>query len=285
VLFLDQDQIGFSMRNALSCSRFVLVLSAALGVGAAPAAAHEFWIDPVSYTPTVGATVPIVFRIGSDFLGDTFPYIRALDQHFSVTDAGGTAKPETLDGDDPAAEVKFATKGLTIIAHQRGQEDVVFKTMAAFEENLREEGLEPLIEAHKKANKPATDIRELYTRYAKALVQVGGGTGSDKALGLPYELVAETDPYIHPKGQPFAVRFLKDGKPMAGALVKCFQRDKPDSTAPKPQEVRTDANGRAACDISKIGEHMISTVHMLSGTPADKADWISHWATLSFARP
>jgi Domain of unknown function (DUF4198) len=285
VLFLDESQTGFSMRNALSSRRFALVLSAALGVTTGPVAAHEFWIDPVSYTPAVGATVPIVFRIGSDFHGDTFPYIRAFDQHFSVTDAGGKSKPETLDGDDPAAEVKFTTKGLTIVAHQRGQEEVVFKTMAAFEENLREEGLEPLIEAHKKANKPATDIRELYTRYAKALVQVGGGTGSDKALGLPYELVAETDPYIHPKGQPFAVRFLKGGQPIAGALVKCFQRDKPDSTAPKPQEVRTDANGRAACDISKSGEHMISTVAMISGTPADKADWISHWATLSFARP
>jgi uncharacterized GH25 family protein len=272
------------MRNTRFCSPFAVILSAALGVGSGAATAHEFWIDPVSYTPAVGTTVPIVFRIGSDFHGDTFPYIRALDQHFTVTDTSGTKKPETLDGDDPATEVKFTMKGLTIIAHQRGQEDVQFKTMAAFEENLREEGLEPLIDEHKKAGKPTADIRELYTRYAKALVQVGGGTGNDKALGLPYELVAESDPYVHPKGQPFTVRFLRDGKPMAGALVKCFQRDKPDSTAPKPQEIRTDAEGRAACDISQGGEHMISTVHMVSGTAADKADWISHWATLSFAR-
>jgi uncharacterized GH25 family protein len=272
------------MRNVTVSSRFVLLLSAALSINSGMVAAHEFWIDPVSYTPAVGATVPIVFRIGSDFHGETFPYIRALDQHFSVTGPGGKSKPETLDGDDPAAEVKFATKGLAIVAHQRGQEDVVFKTMAAFEENLREEGLELLIEAHKSAGKPTADIRELYTRYAKALVQVGGGTGSDKALGLPYELVAESDPYIHPNGQPFAVRFLRDGKPLAGALVKCFQRDKPDSVAPKPQEIRTDADGRAACDISKSGEHMISTVHMVSGVAADRADWISHWATLSFAR-
>jgi Domain of unknown function (DUF4198) len=261
-----------------------LSLCAVLGLCGGKAIAHEFWLDPVSYTPAVGATVPIVFRIGSDFHGDTFPYIRALDQHFSVTNAGGATKPETLDGDDPATEVEFAKKGLTIIAHQRGPEDVQFKTMAAFEENLREEGLERLIEEHKRAGKPTADIRELYTRYAKALVQVGGGTGSDKALGLPYELVAESDPYTHPAGQPFAVRFLRDGMPLAGALVKCFQRDKPDSVAPKPQEIRTDANGRAACDISKSGEHMISTVHMVSGTAADKADWISHWATLSFAR-
>jgi Domain of unknown function (DUF4198) len=272
------------MRQSTFGQRILLLITAALSVNVRPAAAHEFWIDPVTYTPAVGATVPIVFRIGSDFHGDTFPYIRALDQHFSITNAGGTTKPETLDGDDPATDVTFATKGLTIIAHQRGQEDVQFKTMAAFEENLREEGLEPLIEEHRKAGKPATDIRELYTRYAKALVQVGGGTGRDKPLGLPYELVADSDPYTHPAGQPFAVRFLRDGKPMAGALVKCFQRDKPDSVAPKPQEIRTDSDGKAACDISKSGEHMISTVHMVSGTATDKADWISHWATLSFAR-
>ena len=272
------------MRKFRFFGRFALILSATLGAGSGTVNAHEFWLDPVSYTPAVGAVVPIVFRIGSDFHGDTFPYIRALDRHFSVTDSRGTSKPETLDGDDPATEVKFATKGLAIVAHQRGQEDVQFKTMAAFEENLRYEGLEPLIEAHKKAGKPDTDIRELYTRYAKALVQVGGGTGSDKVLGLPYELVAENDPYAHPKGQPFAVRFLRGGKALAGSLVKCFQRDTPEAKAPPPQEVRTDANGRAACDISKSGEHMISSVHMVSGTAADKADWISHWATLSFAR-
>jgi uncharacterized GH25 family protein len=272
------------MRNFRFGRHVALLAYASTFIGSGTATAHEFWIDPVSYTPEVGAVVPIVFRIGSDFHGDTFPYIRALDGHFSVTDSAGISKPDTLDGDDPAAEVKFAVKGLTIVAHQRGPEDVQFKTMAAFEDNLRYEGLEPIIEAHRKAGKPNSDIRELYTRYAKALVQVGGGTGSDKALGLPYELVAESDPYAHAAGQPFAVRFLHEGKPMAGSLVKCFQRDTPEATAPPPQEIRTDANGRATCDISKSGEHMISTVHMVSGTPADKADWISHWATLSFAR-
>jgi uncharacterized GH25 family protein len=249
------------------------------------ATAHEFWIDPVSYTPAAGDSVPVVFRIGSDFRGDTFPYMRALDRQFTVSDSNGPVKFDRLDGDDPAAEITFANKGLAIIVHQRGREEVTFKTFALFEENLRYEGLEARIDEHKKLGKPMTDISEIYTRYAKALVRVGGGTGSDKAAGLPYELVAESDPYTHPAGKPFTVQFLQAGKPFAGALVKCWQRDKPDAIAPKPQEVRTDSTGRAACDISRPGEHMISTVHMEAAQPADQADWVSHWATLSFARP
>jgi uncharacterized GH25 family protein len=260
------------------------VLCAATLAASQSAGAHEFWIDPVTYTPAPGATVPVVFRIGADFHGDTFPYMRALDQRFSVTDDSGAVTFEKLDGDDPAADVTFKTKGLAIIAHQRGREEVIFKTFAQFEENLRYEGLAALIDVHKATNKPMADISEVYTRYAKALVRVGGSSGKDRALGLPYELVAEADPYTHPAGQPFTVRFLKGGQPLAGALVKCWQRDKPDSVAPKPQEVRTNAEGRAACDISRSGEHMISTVAMEPGTPADQADWVSHWATLSFAR-
>jgi hypothetical protein len=281
---------GFVMRKRCYWSRQRLGCLAALAVLAgtlnpAVLAAHEFWIDPVTYTPAVGATVPITFRIGSDFRGDTFPYVRQLDRLLAVTDSRGTAKPATLDGDDPATEVTFATKGLSIIAHERGPEEVVFKDMTIFDETLRDEGLEAQIAEHKTAGKRQTEIVELYTRYAKSLVQVGGGTGKDQAVSMRYQLVADTDPYAHPKGQPFPVRFLQDGKPLAGALVKCFQRDKPDSIAPPPQRVRTDAEGRATCDISRSGEYMISTVHMVPPTASEKADWVSHWATLSFARP
>jgi hypothetical protein len=253
----------------------------AVGLLALPVAAHEFWIDPVQFTPKVGASVPIVFRIGSDFQGDTYPYVRALDRRFTITDAKGERKIKTLDGDDPAAEVRFANPGLAILAHQRAPEIVEFEGFAKFEENLIYEGLERLVGEHRAAGLPMTGIRDAYSRYAKALVSVGPLAGEDRALGLPLELVAEENPYGLAASDELPVRVLFEGKPLAGVLVKCFNRN----NAASPELVRSDGEGRAQCGLAHGGHYLISAVHMTQGTPADKADWVSLWATLTFARP
>jgi Domain of unknown function (DUF4198) len=263
------------------CVAMMFASGLAVGVLAQPLAAHEFWIDPVQFTPKVGANVPIVFRIGSDFQGDTYPYVRALDRRFTITDAKGERKIKTLDGDDPAAELRFAHAGLAILAHQRAPEIVVFEGFAKFEENLVYEGLEPLVGVHRAAGLPMAGIRDAYSRYAKALVSVGPVAGEDRALGLPLELVAEKNPYGLAASDQLPVRVLFEGKPLAGVLVKCFNRN----NAASPELVRSDGEGRAQCGLSHGGHYLISAVHMTRAKPGDKADWVSLWATLTFVRP
>jgi hypothetical protein len=269
------------MRNVTQACARIVMASIAVLVGPHAAAAHEFWIDPVKFTPKPGATVPIVFRIGSDFKGDTYPYVRGLDRRFTVTDARGERTIKTLDGDDPAAEVKFTQAGLAIVAHQRAAEEVVFETFAKFEENLVYEGLEPIIEVHRKAGKPMTGIREAYARCAKALISVGAVAGNDRAIGMPLELIAEKNPYALAVGEALPVRLLRDGRAAAGILVKSFNRDDPAS----PRLARTDTDGRVVIDVTRRGEYLISAVHMTEPKSGDKVDWSSLWATLTFARP
>jgi uncharacterized GH25 family protein len=258
----------------------ICALSAFLG-GSQMASAHEFWIDPVRFMPKPGASVPIVFRIGANLKGDSYPYVRALDRRFTVTDARGERKIKTLDGDDPAAEVKFAQAGLAIVTHQRAPEEVVFESFAKFEENLVYEGLEPIIEAHQKAGKPLMGIRETYARCAKALIGVGSAEGSDRAVGMPLELVAENNPYAMATNQALPVRLLYRGKPLSGVLVKAFNQADPS----QPSLARTDAEGRVSIDVSHRGEYLVSAVHMVEPAVGVKVDWSSYWASLTFARP
>jgi Domain of unknown function (DUF4198) len=260
---------------------------ACLGVAVAisqlssPATAHEFWIDPIEFTPKVGTTVPIVHRIGQNFLGDTYPFVRKLSRRFSIVDSKGERAIKTVDGDDPAAEVKFATPGLSIVVYQRVAELVTFKTYTQFEENLNIEGLEWVIDAHRKAGKRTADIRELYARCAKSLIAVGDGAGNDRAVGLPLEIIAEQNPYTLQASQPLGIRILHDGKPAVGLLVKSFNRDDPDS----PRKARTDSDGRAQIELPKSGEVLISAVHMLQPNAKEQAEWSSLWASLTFKRP
>lgn len=257
------------------------VLTLATFVAAGPVNSHEFWLEAIEYTPKTGASVPIVFRNGQGFIGDSYPYLRKLAKRFTVTDTKGDRGIKAIEGDDPAGEVKFAQPGLAIVAYQSNPETVTFDTFARFLDNLKEEGLEALGALHQQQGKPASGIRELFTRHAKALVQVGNGPGNDRPLGLPLELVAETNPYLAAPGSPITVRLLHNGRPLAGTMLKTFHL----KDAQSPRRVRTDAEGRATIELPLAGEYLINAVHMLEPRPADKAHWFSLWASLTFDRP
>jgi uncharacterized GH25 family protein len=260
---------------------FAVTLAAALTANT-HLSAHEFWLDPVDFAPKVGSVVPIVHRIGQNFMGDTYPYVRKLSRRFAVIDAKGERPVKTIDGDDPAGEIKFSTPGLATVVYQRVAELVTFKTFADFETYLRYEGLEWVIADHSKAGKSVTNIRELYARFAKSLVNVGNeATGQDRAVGLTLEIIAEENPYGLAPGATLPIRVLYDGKPAANLLVKSFNRDDSES----PRQIRTDAEGRARIEIPKPGETLISAVHMRPPLTGEKAEWHSLWASLTFKRP
>lgn len=259
----------------------ILAVTPALVLSFTTAEAHEFWIDPVTFTPAVAQTVPIVLRIGSDHQGNSYPFVRALDRGFQLVTRTGATPLKTLDGDDPASEVTFRVPGLSIIWHRRAPEPVVFDTMAKFEETLQDEGLEAIAVEHRAAGRPLVKIKELFSRCAKALIQVGNSAdGTDRAVGLPLELIAGVNPYTHPKEAPLPVFVRLNGKPLGNALVKVFSTGEPG----KMQRLRSDAEGRVEIAAAATGEYLVSAVHMAKATAADKADYVSLWASLTFAR-
>ncbi|MEQ1647101.1 MAG: DUF4198 domain-containing protein [Hyphomicrobiaceae bacterium] len=266
-------------QKAMQLAASAMMTCSAILAPCSLAQAHEFWIDPSNFTPPINTAVAITFRIGSDFRGDTYPYVRSLDQGFGIIDSVGTRKPKTLDGDDPATEIKFTRPGLAIVWHRRAPETVTFETIARFEEILAEEGHEAVGEQHRKSGKPLKEIRENFSRYAKALIQVGGQGGHDRTIGLPLELVAESDPANSEARNQFTVKLLDAGQSLPGTLVKIFNADYPASS----KRLRTDQNGRVTFDAAEPGEYLVSAVHMRPAAAKDKADWVSLWASLTFA--
>jgi hypothetical protein len=260
------------------------VLSAALLAGlvlSGPSRAHEFWLDVVDYRPKVGESVPVLHRTGQKFLGDSFPFLKAWSKRFVVIDARGERAIKAIEGDDPAAEVKFRVPGLAIIVYQRNPDTLEFETLEKFDSYLADEGLETFGAQHRALKKSEMKIRELYMRCAKALVAVAGGAGADRAVGLPLEIVADRNPYELPQGEALPVRVLHDGKPLAGVLLKVFHLKDPE----QPRRIRTDADGRAAVPLPLQGEYLLNAVHMVPPGPREKADWLSLWASMTFVRP
>ena len=62
--------MGLTLPREFNRNRFWLSVFVLLAL-AAPAAAHDFWIEPSNFRPAVGAKVPLRLLIGQDFAGAT----------------------------------------------------------------------------------------------------------------------------------------------------------------------------------------------------------------------
>lgn len=257
-----------------------LLLAAALAA-APPLSAHDFWIEPSSFRPAVGSTVTARLLVGEGFRGDPVPRNPAMIEKFVlVTDAGETPVVGR-SGDDPAGRVRIGAPGLALIGY-RSRNSFLFLEADKFEEHLRGEGLESILELRAKRGESAKPSRELFSRCAKALISSGdGSTGYDRNLGLTLELLPEKNPYLLAAGGELPIRLLYQQKPLSGALVVAIPFDAP---AAKVSH-RTDGKGRVRLRLPSSGRWVVKVVHTVPATDTSVADWESLWASLTFEIP
>lgn len=109
-----------------------------------------------------------------------------------------------------------------------------------------------------------------YARHAVALI---GHADTFQSFGLPLEIIPAADPLdMHP-GDMLTITVLSDGQPLTGAEVG--------SALPGIDAVVTDENGQAQIVIQE-GHNIVLTSHKLTHPEPEKADTLSHEATLSF---
>ena len=158
---------------------------------------------------------------------------------------------------------------------------------AKFNDFLKEEGLTPAIEHRQRTGANGKMGRELYSRRAKALVQVGKADPRAKSaatdrMGMTLEIVPERNPYTLRPAEKLPLLVLYEGKPLAGALVKLTRLE----ADAKPMAMqRTDASGRAAFAFPRKGKWQANVVWTkpIEGNP--KADYETVFSSLAFGYP
>ena len=258
-------------------------LFAAFAAGAVQA--HNFWIEPSTFTPSPGQRVTVRLRVGVELKGDPVPRDPSLMKRFLAAGPAGDAPVPGVPNTEPAGFESFPAPGLYTIVYDSGRSSVELDA-AKLEEYLKDEGLEKISARRARQGKSGAGAKEVFSRCAKALLAVGNGsagTGWDRVFGQRLELVAEKNPYALTAGGELPARLLYEGKPLAGALVMALQRDRPD----KADKVmaRTDAKGRATLKLDRPGFWLVKAVHMIQAAPDAGADWESFWASLTFALP
>ena len=155
---------------------------------------------------------------------------------------------------------------------------------AEFNAYLKEEGLVEALAARTTAGRLAEPSRERYSKYLKAVLQVGSVTdeGYATVLGYAAEIVPEANPYRLKPGDTLAVRCLVDGKPWAGKVVFAGGRRGATATRIAQQRLVTDGQGRARVRLTDAGAWYVKFVAMTEVSEAE-ANYESKWSTLSFA--
>lgn len=238
---------------------------------AAPLLAHDFWIEPSTYSPEVGATVELALRVGEGFRGDPVPRVPGRILRFVLLSPSGETP---VDG-----VARVSEPGLLVVGYRSNVSRVDLEA-EKFEQYLKEEGLERIVAERARRGESGKPSREIYSRCAKSLLSAGGAgkSGRDRELGFPLELVSEKNPYAFTTGGTFPLRLEYAGSPLAGALVVALNRDAPG----KPLSARTDAEGRVSFALARPGAWLVKAVHMVPAPADSGADWESLWASLTF---
>jgi uncharacterized GH25 family protein len=246
-------------------------------------AAHDMWLEPTAFFPAAGKIVGLKLRVGQDFLGDPIPYSSSLIEQFISMDGAGRKPVVGREGADPGGLLRIAEPGLTVVGYKSNPSPVSLAA-AKFNQYLKEEGLETVAEWRASHKQSESDVKELFTRCAKALIFSAAeprATGSDRALGFTLELVAQKNPYTLNAGANLPVSLFYEGRPLAGALVVAMNKQNPAAKL----TARTDNNGRVTFQLPEGGIWLIKAVHMVAAPAGANADWASFWASLTFELP
>lgn len=267
------------MRNSL----FILILwlvstSAAIG--------HEFWIAPQNYQREAGETIVADLRVGQKFAGATYAYIPNNFERFELVNGDDAVPVEGRIGDRPALNMAASGDGLWIVVHETTDSMLTWSEWEKFTGFVEHKDFPGVLEIHAERGYPETGFRESYRRFAKALVAVGSGDGTDRAVGLRTEIIALKNPYTADITDGLPVQVLLDGAARRDAQVEVFER----SPAGEVDifTTRTDATGQAIIPVKQGHEYLIDAVTMIN-LPQDDAAlgpvWRSLWAALTFRVP
>ena len=248
--------------------------------------AHEFWIDPVSFQVGEDSIIAANNRVGQNLKGEIYPYAKSMFAEFSVIDEAGKRPVRGRLGDLPALRIKPRQSGLHVAAYRSNPSKTTYKSFDKFESFLDEEGLEWAAEAHRSRGLPDAGFGEAFTRFAKSLIAVGDGQGTDKRVGFRFEIVADTNPYTD--DGPLSVQLLFEGEPHADAQIAVFSKSGDGKVT--RAVVRTDEDGRVTIPRSANAMFLLNAVHLVEPSKDvlaryDDVVWHSLWASLTYATP
>ncbi len=251
-----------------------------------PVLAHDFWLQPARFIMAAPGAVPMLIYVGHGAARERWGM--GIDRIVQFKSSGPDGLIDrksnlTLDGPQVDAVIPLAERGSYVLAFQ-SRASASNLPFLRFNDYVTTEGLTPIATNRERMGTQKRNGRELYSRRAKAIVQIGpvdpqGAARVTRPIGLSLEIVPERHPLLLKPGENLPVRVLFNRRLLAGALVKLTDLDADTVTV---EALRTDAAGRAAFTIPHKGSWQLNIVwaDVIKGNPS--ADYVTTFSSLSF---
>ena len=264
-----------------------LLLAASLTCISFGAKAHEFWIAPAKHQVAPSDDIVAALIVGQDFAGNSQAYLPRSFERFDFMFEGRVVEVEGRLGDRPAMRVDAPGDGLVVVVHETTDLGLTWDEWEKFVAFVEHKDAEWTLQAHEARGLSKDSVREVYSRYAKSLVGVGGSAGSDFVAGLETEIVALENPYTDDMSDGIDVRLLYQGVPRRNEQIEIYERNAAGEVS--VSTVRTDMDGVASVPVNPGSRYMLDAVVLRE--PVDQiyidrnVAWESLWANITFGVP
>ncbi|MDX1501616.1 MAG: DUF4198 domain-containing protein [Thermoanaerobaculia bacterium] len=278
-----------------------ILLPAALTLlAAAPAGAHDIWLQADDASLQPGDTLIVRQLLGEELAGALgggepardLPLLLDMTPRFHLITSEGEIDLLSQAGDlvaasrAPVLERRVEGAGLALVAMSHS---VLYTeaTREEFLEYLAHEGLDP--GGYREAMGADELQTEGYLRTLKCLVAVGPAAAGDdlhaRVLGQEIEMVLRQNPYRLDPGDELEVGVLLRGEPLAGQTVKAYVAP-PGETVIRLEAV-TGADGVARFSLERPGLWLLRLVRLVPCSPVSPVDcddnrWESYWSAYTF---
>jgi Domain of unknown function (DUF4198) len=252
---------------------------------------HDFWVQPAQYwlQPQIAASMTLQvghgpFRQRSPIPVNRISRFEAIGPGGSASDLRGSLH---LGGSADDGELMFSLPGAYVLVLQTDNRAQSHLPAIRFNDYLKVEGLTPALEQRERLRQTDRDGSEIYSRQAKAIVQIGPPDASSQIqvtqpLGLPLEIVPEANPYARPQPRALPVRVIYEGQSLQGALVKLTHLE---SDAAPLEAHLTDRMGRATFVMPTQGSWLLNVIWTKPLPRSRETDFETIFSSLSFGFP
>lgn len=265
--------------------------AAAAAVLAGSVAAHDLWLQPNAFWIAAGSAAPTSVQVGHGRNRERWSVdvarvlsLRSVGPGNAVMDHMPALRTAGLSQDAPLRFERAGTHVLSMVSGHATSE----LPAEQFRSYLAEEGLTPAQTHRRQTGADARPGREIYSRRAKALVQVGPVSRSaqpqvTRPLGLTLELVPEQNPYTLAPNAALPVRVYYQGRPLPGALVKLYDLA---ADAEPTATARSDAQGRVRITLPRRqGAWLVNVIWTRPITGDARGDYDTTFSSLTFGWP
>ena len=250
--------------------------------------AHEFWIEPIRFIVKKTEEISANIRVGQMMRGATYGYYPNNFNRFEVKTNTSLHPLIGRLGDKPAISLSPQGNSLVTIIHETTNSTVSYNSWTKFEDFLTEKSLLKVKDVHIKNKYPKIGFKEIYSRYAKALIGSGDSIGIDQRIGLELELVLLQNPYVDDLSSGLTIELLYQGILRANTQIEIFTRGQDKVVA--RSTLFTNDDGQVIFKALPKMDYMINAVVMRR--PKKTHDtikklilWESLWASTTFRTP